>query len=413
MAESGLARMSLGLVDQVLSSASNVLVVFAFARASSVDDFGAFSLALAALTTTVATGRGLLGTPIALLSGLPEQLRCEAEHALGFAVWVGVAASGLITAVAVISHAPWPTYVLALAAPFVLLQDTARFFCISAGQPTRAVWSDGLWALGSALLLLLTWIFPRHMSGAFLLSVWAGLAGLVTFVILAPLHLVPRFSGLFIWWRGSLHDRLRFGAEAMIGAMSTLIVLAVATAALGISASAALRGAGTLLGPLAILMSAITLAVVPELRRRGALSAAAIGPPLRNIAILMSVFSLALGLFALAVPRAWGELILGDSWNVVRPLLPITASEYALLAWLSAAGGGIRAQGRSSDLLRLQLVFAGSAVVLPSIAVILGGSVRMVAIALVVAAGIAAVAGWLMLFKGAIRDPTTRTGNPT
>lgn len=399
-------RLTLSIFDQVLSSASNVLVIFAVAGVSSVEEFGAVSLAFAALTTVMAMGRGLLGTPIALLSGDPDKLRSETPHALGAAVWAGVCASGLIALMATLTRAPMSTYLLAVAAPMVLVQDTSRYFCISSGHPKRAVLSDGIWALGSAVLLLATWIGPEGMDIGSLLGVWACLTMVAMLAILLPLRLLPRFTGLLAWWRSEVRDRLRFGAEGLIGATSSFLVLGIVTAIIGTTATAALRGAGTVLGPLSILMSAIPLAMVPELRRRGKPSVASVWRPLRNLAIPMSAFAIAIGAIALAVPQAWGELILGDSWTVVRPLLPITATEYAALAWLAAARGGIRALGRSSDLLILQLVFAGSSIAFGSLAAIVSGSIRMVAIALSIAAVVAAAYARFWLFR---IPPTARS----
>lgn len=394
-------RMRLGLFDQVLSSASNMLVVFAVAITSSVDDFGALMLILATLSTVIATGRGLLGTPISLLSAEPDRLRREARHALGAATWSGLAAGAIIAVLAVLTHSPPAAYFISLATPFVLIQDTGRYYCISAGRPRRAVLSDGMWAAGSGALLLVTWAAPGAIGSATLVGVWASLTLLAMLVILVPLRLVPILTGLVTWWHATLHDRLRFGAEAVIGATASLLLVGITTAIIGMTATAALRGAGSVLGPLNILLSAIPLVAVAELRRHGTVNGAEMWRSLRKIALPMSALAVGIGMSASMVPTNWGELILGDSWTVVRPLLPITAIEYAALAWLSAAGGGLRAQGRSSALLKLRVVFAGSSIVLGSLAAIVTGSVRMVAVALAVAAVMSAVLARHML----LRDP--------
>lgn len=392
-------RMGLGLVDQVFSSVSNVLIVFAIARVSSVADFGALSLALAALTTVMAASRGLLGTPITLTSADSGRLRGEAGHALGVATSGGLAAGSIIAVITKLTYAPSATYFVALAAPFVLVQDVGRFFCISAGLPRRALVSDGLWAVGSAALLMITWVMPNKMNVSLLLGLWACLAMLSMFAILAPMRLPPRFVGLVIWWRTGLHDRLRFGASAVIGATSSFLVVGIATVTLGVTATAALRGAGSVLGPLNIAISAISLAVVPELRRRGQSSASATWGALRKIALPMSALALAIGIVACVIPQGWGEVILGESWTVVRPLLPITATEYAALAWFSAASGGIMAQGRSADLLKLRLVFACGSVALGLVAALLLGSARAVAGALALTAILVAVYARRMLLR--------------
>src|SRR5690348_13853229 len=89
-------RMTLGLVDQILSSASNVLVVFAVARTSSVREFGSIALTLMLVTTGLAICRGSFGTP--LLLGGPDLRQTRSElsgattGALGLGVVIAIAA---------------------------------------------------------------------------------------------------------------------------------------------------------------------------------------------------------------------------------------------------------------------------------------------------------------------------------
>jgi len=393
-------RLGWGIVDQLLSSASNTLIVFAIAPVSSVDEFGAYSLALAALTTVLAISRGLLGTAINLLSAHLEKLRQEAGYALSVSVVGGLAAGLLIAVTAALAHAPPATYFVALAAPFVLMQDIGRFFCIAAGLPRRAVSSDGVWACGSVALLIVTWFSPRMVDAVVLLGGWACVAVLAMLLVLWPQRLIPRISGLRRWWRNDLRDRVGFGASAVIAATGSFLVLSIAASIIGVAATAALLGASSIFGPFNIVISAMALAVVPELRRRGDVSSMAIWSLLRKIALPTSVLALAIGGIALLVPQGWGELILGDSWTVVRPVLPLTAMEYAALAWVSAASSGMMTQGRSITLVKLRLLTSGMSVALGSAVAIVAGSAVAVAGALVVAAVMAAVYGRLVLLRG-------------
>lgn len=385
------ARLSLGLMDQVLSSASNVLIVFAIARVSSVNDFGSVVLTIAALTTVMATCRGFLGTPIALSSSHPERIHDETTHAMAAAALVGLVGGMSLAIVGLLVGAPPATYVVALAMPIVLLQDVARYQCIAVGRPRLAVAADGLWAVGSLSLLAVTWFIRDWVSAPSLLAGWAGLGLVALLVISVPQGLRPRIKGFGGWWAYSFHDRLRFGAEAAIGATTSFVMLGSATAIIGVNAAAALRGAGTVLGPLSILMSAIPLAVVPELRRRRLLTSVELWVFLRKIAVAMSSAAVAVGVLSFFVPDGLGRAFLGESWSVVRPLLPITATEYAALAWLSAAAGGLRVQARSGPLLRIRLVFALLTLLAGSAAAVIWGQAVAVAWALALAAGVAAV----------------------
>ncbi|HEX2399951.1 MAG TPA: hypothetical protein VHJ79_08190, partial [Mycobacterium sp.] len=55
-----------GLLDQVFSSLSNGLILFAVAVVSTAEDFGLISLLLMLLTAGVGCMRGALGTPLLL-----------------------------------------------------------------------------------------------------------------------------------------------------------------------------------------------------------------------------------------------------------------------------------------------------------------------------------------------------------
>ncbi len=389
-------RMSLGLFDQILSSASNVLVVFAIARVSSVHDFGSIAFALAALTAMMTTCRGFLGTPIVLMSSRPERIHDETRHAMVAAALLGLGAGLLVAILSLLVKAPPATFVVTISLPVVLMQDVLRYQCIGAGHPRQAIASDGLWALGSMSLLALTWFNRDLASGGLILSAWAVLAVVALLVISVPQGLLPRFKGFGEWWTGSFHDRIRFGAEAAIGETSSLLVLGTATAIIGADAAAALRGAGSALGPLNILLSALPLIVVPELRRRGELTSVSLWASLRKIAFAISFVAISVGVVTLFIPDELGQVFLGSSWYVVHPLLPITATEYAALAWLVAATTGMRAQARSGALLRIRLVFSIGALLFGCGAAIIWGKAPAVALALALAAGVAAVVGRAM-----------------
>ncbi|WP_426565253.1 hypothetical protein ACPPVT_02800 [Angustibacter sp. McL0619] len=384
-------RLSWGLLDQILSSASNVLVVFAVARVSGIDEFGLISLLIVVLTTAVAIGRGTLGTPL-LLSGheaADEQQR-HAGYALSVALASGVGVALVVLLVGGSVGRPLVAIPLAVAAPLVLAQDTLRFAAFGRGDQVQAVWSDGLWAAISLVALAVTWFWRDLLSPAQVLWAWVSGALLALSVLLWRHGVRPRIAGLGTWWTTSAAHRVRYGLEAGIGATSALVVVLIASQLIDAGSVAALRGAGTLMGPLSILFSAIPLVVVPEAVRHG--------DPRRTwrllwrAATLMSAAALTFGLASLLVPAAWGELLLGDSWSVVAPLLPFTGWEYAALAWVSVCYTALRAEQRSQALLSLRVVHASTSILLAAAAAATGGTARAVSIALAVTASVVAVA---------------------
>lgn len=353
-----LPAVGIGMLDQVMSSASNVLALFAIARVAEVELFGASTLAFAVLTAVLATMRGLLGTPLTLLANRPVQLRAELRYAATTAAIIGLAPAAVIVTIVLVTGSDPGLIAIALAAPLLLMQDVGRFYCVTDGRPHVALASDGFWALGSFALLASTWMEPGNESFALVTTTWALLALVALTIIAVPVRLSLGFRGYRTWLNSNIRARCQFGIEAAVGAASSLIVISLVTGMLGLVITAGLRGASTTMGPLSVLMSAIPLAVVPELRRRTDQSVASQWTTMRKIAIGMSLLSGSIGIVATLIPSSVGVLLLGESWSVVRVLLPITAIEYVGLAWLSAAIGVLRAQARSGALVRVRLVQA-------------------------------------------------------
>lgn len=393
-----LPKVGVGLIDQVLSSASNTLIVFAIARVSGVESFGAISLALAALLATLAICRGALGVPISLLSDNPRELRVQTSHSFVAAGSMGLAASFLILPLGYNAGGLTMALALGLAAPLVLMQDVGRFYAAAASRPWVAVTSDGAWALSTLFLLGSTFLARPPLGARGIISGWVLTAAVASMLIMGFGGIHPRFRGIRGWFKGSSFHRRRFGMEAGVAAVGGFVVIMIVQFSLGSDAIAALRGAGTVLGPIAVLVSAIQLSVVPELRRLD-LAVDALWSRLWRIALPMSLMSLTVGVLASLAPASWGEIVLGDTWLVVEGVIPITGAEYAALCWYAAVGAGLSARAQSGDLVRLRIML----VLLSATAAVVGAmvfsSVRAVSAGLVVSAVLVAAAGYRVLLR--------------
>jgi len=408
-----LPHLGVGVLDQLLSSASNALIVFAIARVSTVDSFGTISLALAALSSTLLISRGVFGAPIALLSNRPTDLGFEVSHAFGAAGVLGSAVSFLIIPLSLPAGGYAMAVVLGLAVPIVLIQDVGRFYVTAASRPGVAALSDGLWA-ASALLLLLTTFLPEPPLGSLGLIVgWTVSAFVSAVLVIALGGAYPRLHGIRRWFAASRYHRSTFGLDAVVGALGSFVLIWLVGFWLGPPAIAAVRGAGTVLGPIAALVSAIQFAVIPELRRRG-LPVQALWSALVRIALPMSVVSLGIAAVSLLIPASWGHILLGDSWTLVRTVLPIMGAEYAAISWYAAVAAGLTVRAKSGSLLALRTTH----VALSAVAVVLGAgvfmSVRVVATGFVAAVVFATLGGRRALLSGTRREqPDPDRSDPT
>ena len=148
---------ALGVVDQVVSSGTNFLTAFIASWVLLPADFGAFVVAYAVVTVTMAAARAFIGEPmLAHLPTLPAARRpAEARSAIGTAVCVGVGGgllalalglSGVPSLSALVWLAPW--------VPIAVTQDACRFVLLSRSLTGSALASDTGWAIGQGVVLV-------------------------------------------------------------------------------------------------------------------------------------------------------------------------------------------------------------------------------------------------------------------
>lgn len=391
-------RVLLGFVDQGLSSGSNAILLIALARTSSVDVFAQVSLALLGITIVLGVTRGFLGTRIAALSASPELLRLESRYSLTFAVIGGVLVSLIAGFTLRLTGASLAVTLIALGAWIVLVQDLHRHVAIATSRTGAAVASDGVWLIGSLVALAVT-LIGSTARAELLVGIWLGSACAALAVVAGALRVIPGRSGFVDWLRRGLVERASFGAEGIISGLNSALVMTAVTAGLGLSAVAAIRGAGTLIGPLSLLLGALPLVVVPELSRAGARSGRQIWRRTRPYGLVISLGAVGVGALGLVLPDRIGNAILGETWTVAREVLPIMGVEYVFLAWMSAGSLGLRLLNKGRALLGIRLAYSTSAVLVTVVASQFGD-------VLYVSGGLALVAGvfaWLMrltLFRG-------------
>ena len=367
------------LLDQAMSSASNGLIVLAVARVSSVDSFGAATLLFAFAAAAMGVGRGAIGTPIMLAADRGgAELRREAGFAATTALAFGLIVSSAAAVTSVLLNVPRMGVAFSIAIPLVVVVDVFRYTLISASKPNIALIWDALWAIGSALLLLITLFSSHAINDAGMVLFWAILAGITAVGMGLSYRLYPRFRGLGSWWWTTHGPRIRYGLEAGLQQINVIVVTSIATAMLGASAAAALRGASVIMSPLAILLNAVPLMIIPESVRSGA-SARAVWRKLCRIGFVGSLLVITLGPALMLLPLAVGQLILGDSWLYVRAVLPIVSIECAALVWCSMAMGYLRFQGRSGNLLAATFAYCVAATAMCAVMAFLTGKVVGVA----------------------------------
>lgn len=342
-------RLGLGVIDQALSSLSNVFFLVAAARVAGVDEFGAVSFAYALFAFGMAVQRSSLGLLVSLSAGT----RRPPPVVLSLAWAAVVAAIGVVLGSTVGDGGSSAYYVLVGACLLVYPQDLLRYSAIAEHRAERAVASDAAW-FAVTLGLLLTSLAGLRVDVTAMTLTWvlAG-GGTALVVILVPQRSRPRSGG-----RGWLHEHageLRvLGPDALLACLAPLLLAAVMTSYMTLGDVAAVRGAGTLLGPAAVLFSALPAVMVPELVR-------VLGDDRARLAIaqaaVMSVLVLAWAGCLALVPLAIGEQVLGETWVGSRAILPWVVLEQVVWALASGPISLLSAYRRWRTLLTIRVAY--------------------------------------------------------
>jgi hypothetical protein len=381
-------------VDQVLSSASNALMVFVLAQVSSAGQFGIIGLLITMVGVCTGFDRGALGTPLLLTSNLKNrQIVAESDYALTWSLYTGGVGGFLILTVGAVCHHPWIGLAFAVALPVVLAQDVLRLTAIALGRPGLAVAADALWA-APMLGIFVANLFGARESAEFSIYLWA-FSGLVSAGILAfRLRGAPHHSRILDWWRADWPARLRFGSVYAVGQIGFVFVTLAAVTTAGSVAAAGIRGAATLFGPIATLLMAVPMVFVPHAVRTGN----SVGEQWRLVSrtsLATSVLTVVATGCLMAAPARLGAAILGASWPETLSVVPYIGVNAAAMCWAVGVSTVFQSRGESRAVFALNMLLVGLQSATSFVAGLIFGSAIAIAISLACSSSVVAVAGAL------------------
>ena len=355
-------RVGWGFADQALSSLTNFALTVAVATVSSPRDFGLFATLALGLQLVLVVSRGLTSDPLLTdRSGDRDAVRSKASAALGLAVVAGTAAGLVAAGCGLVAGGSAGRMVVAFAVtlPLVLVQDCARFVAAAQRRAFVAFVSDAVWALGllAAFVLERTGVWASPSPAAMVLA-WGLAGGLGGVVALVVGRWVPR-PGRARTWIGQSWTVSRFYVlENLMLTGLNLVVITLVGAIAGLEATAAIRAAVALFGPLQVITLGARGFLVPEVARIS-------GRDLRRasrVSLLISVGMAAPGVVwgaaLLVLPDALGRALLGATWSVAKPVLPLMAVDAVATLFVTGTFIGIRAVDRQGTGFRTRLVLA-------------------------------------------------------
>jgi hypothetical protein len=352
------------IMDQGLSSLTNLLVSLFSAHLLRVEEFGVVSVVMTTYFVCVGVARAMVGDPLLLSRAQPKALPkalpretvsqvASASFGIGLlftlatlALWAVDSSNGLVKALVVLS----------VGMPLLLLQDVARYIEFWRGSPWGAAANDLLWLVGSlgALLLL-----PRqYASTATVLACWVGSGAFAGVVFAIYLKWRPSAPAAWSWVSGNRRLIMPMLGDYGLIALLQQGTIYVITAIAGLRATAAFRGALVALGPVNVLTAGVSVFLVQLGRRSYEATPKKLPIIMLRRSAAMSAAVLTLCIAVYFMPTKLGELLLGDIWERARPLILPFSFVFATAALNFGATTGLRLIGEAGRSFRIRAVAA-------------------------------------------------------
>jgi O-antigen/teichoic acid export membrane protein len=345
-------RFGITLADQIVSSASNLLVVLAVARISGIAEFGAFSLAFLVYQMALGLMRAGAGDVLLIRSATVESLDQDPHRALSFVLVFAVpvaAATGIAGLLADGAFGKLLTMVAIVLVP-VLLEDCYRYVFFARSSPRNAIVIDTVWLLTqlTGFVLAAAGTLPETTAG--LMLIWGASAGLACLCGAALAKVLPGLNGV-AWVRAARHRVVGLMTDFMLLSGTTYVGFGLIPLVGSLSTVAALRGALLLFNPLLAFLTSIRVIALPTLTRR-----LAEGPwSYRGFALRLSAALSGLAIvyasIILLLPDSVGIQLLGNSWHSVNAILLPVSLAYLAGAVSYPAMEGLRALGNARRLI--------------------------------------------------------------
>ena len=353
-------RLSWGVADQALSSATNLALSILVAHAVGVRAFGVFGLAFATYTFALGVTRSLCSEPLAVRfsSSGNRAWRTAARSSTGTVLALSIPMGAACVAVGTIANSSTGDAFVALGIclPGLVLQDAWRMAFFSNGRGRRAFVNDLVWAVIQIPAMLVALSIGVHSASPLILC-WGVAATVAAVYGVIQSRVIPEPGNAALWLSTHRDIAPRYFVEflARYGANAGTIYITALVA--GVAAAGAFRAGQVLLGPVNLFNIGLTgVAVYEAVRLRE--------QPLRmrRMALLLgagiAVVSLAWGGLMLAIPDWLGQELLSKSWNSAHGvLLPLTIAA-AASGVLTGATVGLRGLAAAKRSLRVRLITA-------------------------------------------------------
>lgn len=369
-------RVGLVSLDQAISSVTNLAASLIAAHALPPAEFGAFGIVFATYMLVIFLVRAATGE-VLLLSG-EDHAKRESTTNLVIALAGGLAGGVAIAAAALAVGGPTGRGLLPLAIGLagLTLQDAIRYVGFATRRVRLALISDLLW-----LGLMLAFFAPalwRTLDIGEVSALWvaSGVASAIGTLPFARLER-PSTARMRGWLRAKRGLMLNLVVDRGLVSGSQQGVIYIIALLIGLQGNAAYRAAQIVMGPVNVLAAGIMTSTVPYLVRIWRDRPSQLITRAAAIAAATGVGFLILTLTIAAMPDSIGRPLIGRSWALGAPVLPIMAVIVSVQAPNFAALGALRAMGGAGSALAIRILVVPATLAAVAIAA-LSGSIAAV-----------------------------------
>jgi hypothetical protein len=363
------------VLSQGLNSGGNVILAIAVVRATTLSEFGAWSISYVGYAVALAFTRAVVSTPLMLdrVRGSDDSEAWTVRGAVSAAAIVGV----LATAVLFSLGAAFPAgrqvcWAFAVWMPGLMLQDTARYIFFRARHAGFAALSDALWVI--LQVGAFGWLYALDEQSAVACSLaWGATGATSALVSLSLLRALPSLRAAIIFFREHRWVAGRLVVDAVLVSLSTqALPIAVASVA-GLAVAGALRAAQIMMGGLNVVtaglaptMTVEAVRAVDDRRSQRSL--------LWRWCLMIVGIAAVYGAAVLAIPDSAGVRLLGDNWGNAEPLILPLVVHGVLRGPFTGVVILLRARGDLNGALRLRATTCVPALAIPTAGAFVWGS---------------------------------------
>lgn len=389
-------RVVFALISNGLVSLASFLLSVSVARTSTIEGFAEFSFAMVSFLFITGLNRAAF-TNTALSH--PED-RESYKRSSNRSLLVALLWALMIGIWALSSENPF-LMILSLTMPGMILLDHIRTYNSAAERPLLSLSFSSFWSAVTVFVSVGSFFYesnPLIVFGAWAVS---GSAGGVVATIVSRLSIVPRWPKE----KKETSEAFVFSADYLVGAGGAQLT----TGLLGILADAkilgAIRGSGTLLGPVNLISTTARSLLLPFLSRENSNSGDRFKPAVAAALVQSAVLVPVLAILQF-IPDDLGFELLGETWKVASlAILPMSIDALFNVAMSPAiAGHRVSSAGSRSLVIRLLVGVPRPIIVVYCASVwgVLGAAWAMAFVALA-----SSVAWWISYFLLCRRESET------